>query len=79
LALVLQKFWQEKLWMTIPRRPTIPAPTWRREEIESINRISRLIVEEEDPTRFKVLLRELDELFQKEQERRARQIHATAA
>jgi hypothetical protein len=54
----------------------IPEPTWRREEIESIQRISKLIVEEEDPARFHVLVRELDELFRKEQERRARQTPA---
>jgi len=53
-----------------------PQPTCRQEEIESISRISKLIVEEVDPARFKVLVSELDELLRKEQERRARQTHA---
>ena len=54
----------------------VPEATWRREEIESISRMSKLIVEEEDPARLNVLVHELDELLQKEQERRARQTDA---
>jgi len=42
----------------------------RQEEIESIQRICRLILEEIDPVQFNALLRELDELLQKEQHHR---------
>jgi hypothetical protein len=57
--------------------PMVPEEPARREEIESIDRLTKLIVEEKDLARFYVLSRELEELFQKEQERRARQIHAS--
>ena len=41
-----------------------------QEVIDSINGVSKLIVEERDPARFKVLVRELDELLQRETNRR---------
>jgi hypothetical protein len=54
----------------------VPQEPERQEEIESIDRLSKLIVEEKDLARFYVLARELEELLRKEQERRASQTHA---
>ena len=45
-------------------------PARSQEVIDSINGVSKLIVEEKDPARFKVLVRELDELLQREPNRR---------
>ena len=42
-----------------------------REEIELIDRISKRLVEEKDPDRFTNLVRELDDLLQKDQNSRA--------
>jgi hypothetical protein len=41
-----------------------------REEIQLLHRISRRMVEEKDPDRFANLVRELDELLQKDQNSR---------
>jgi len=41
-----------------------------REEIELIDRISKRLVEEKDPDRFTNLVRELDDLLQKDQNSR---------
>jgi hypothetical protein len=41
-----------------------------REEIELLGRISRQLVEEKDPNRFTNLLRELDDLLEKDQNSR---------
>ena len=38
-----------------------------REEIELMDRISKLLVEEKDPARFTILSRELEDLLQKDQ------------
>jgi len=45
-------------------------PARSQEVIDSINGVSKLIVEEKDPARCKVLVRELDELLQRETNRR---------
>jgi len=47
--------------------PEEPAPS--QEVIDSIRGVSKLIVEEKDPARCKVLVRELDELLQRETNR----------
>jgi hypothetical protein len=50
-----------------------------REEIELLSRISKRLVEEKDPDRFTDLVRELDDLLQKDQnsrEQKTRQTHA---
>ena len=41
-----------------------------REEIESMSRISKRLVEEKDPDRFTDLVRELEDLLQKDQNSR---------
>jgi len=41
-----------------------------REEIELMSRISKRLVEEKDPDRFANLVRELDDLLQKDQNSR---------
>jgi hypothetical protein len=47
----------------------VPEEQERRDEIESIDRLSKLMLEEKDVARFTVLARELKELLQREQNR----------
>jgi len=41
-----------------------------REEIELMGRLSKLLVEEKDPARFRSLVRELEDLLQKDKNSR---------